>query len=185
MKAILISAALWLVPWFVQAQDITVDADKKLNTDFSAYKTYGWASQVDKELEPGVYFLNDLALLRRIREAVGFALDGRGYRLSRSKPDLLINFRVFDQPTSIKGFTGYGQSYFGIGEVRDPEDATTFDVKAGSIIVNVIDTKTGQMVWRGLASGLTNTNGFDRTDNRIRQAVKLMFDQYPVKAVSR
>lgn len=183
MKKVLIAAVLLLTGYLTQAQDILVDADKKLNTDFSKYKTYTWASQVDNKLDPGIYFLNDLALKKRLRDAVGFAMDGRGYTFTRNAPDLLINFRVFDQPASIKGFTGYGESYFGVGEVRDPEDATTFEVAAGSIIVNVIDMKTGQNVWRGLASGLTNTNGFDRSDNRIRQAVKLMFDQYPVRAV--
>lgn len=182
MKKVIIATALFLVASLTQAQQITVDADKKLNTDFSKYKTYAWASQVDSKLDPGFYFLNDLTLKDRIRESVRFAMDGRGYKYARQSPDLLVNFRVFDKPASIKGFTGYGTTYFGVGEVRDPEDATTFDVQAGSLIVNLIDTKTGQVVWRGLASGLTNTNGFDRNENKIKQAVNLVFDKYTYRA---
>ncbi len=178
----ILAAALLLTAGLVQAQNVTVDADRKLNVDFSKYKTYTWASQVDNRLDPGFYFLNDLTLKKRIRDAVGFALDGRGYKLTRQSPDLLVNFRVFEKPTTIKGFTGYGTTYFGVGEVREPEDVTTFDVKAGSIILNLVDTKTGQVVWRGLASGLTNANGFDRDENRIRQAVNLIFEKYPYRA---
>ena len=182
-KTIMLTAILVVMAASVTlAQNITIDADKKLNTDFSKYKTYTWASQVDSELDPGFYFLNDLALKKRIRDAVRFAMEGRGYTYNRQKADLLVNFRVFDQPATIKGFTGYGTSYFGTGEVRSPEDATSFNVKAGSIILNLIDKKTGQVVWRGLASGLTNTNGFDRDENKIKQAINLMFENYNQRA---
>jgi hypothetical protein len=182
MKKLIVATALLLVAGLSQAQNITVDADKKLNTDFSKYKTYGWASQVDNKLDPGFYFLNDLVLKERIRDAVQYAMDGRGYKLTRQKPDLLVNFRVFDQPTSIKRYTGYGTTYFGSEEVREPEDVTTFNIKAGSLIINLVDTKTGQVVWRGLASGLTNNNGFDRDHNKIKQAINLVFDQYGYRA---
>lgn len=164
------------------AQSIVIDADKKLNTDFSKYKTYAWASQVSDRLEPGLYFLNDLALKERIRNAVGYELDGRGYNYAPKSADLLVNFRVFDQPTTIKGFTGYGTTYFGSTEVREPEDVTTFNVKPGSLIINLVDTKTGQVVWRGLASGLTNKNAFDRRNNKIREAVTLLFDKFNYRA---
>lgn len=182
MKKLLLAAALLLTASLTQAQNVTVDTEKKLNTDFSKYKTYTWASQVDNKLDPGFYFLNDLELKQRIRQAVAFELDGRGYKFQRQNPDLLINFRVFDKPTKITGYTGYGTTYFGSKEVRNPEDQKTFDVKAGSIVINMVDVKTGQVVWRGLASGITNTNGFDRSQNKIKQALNLIFEKYPFRA---
>lgn len=163
------------------AQNVTIDADKKLNTDFSKYKTYTWASQVDNKLDPGFYFLNDLELKDRIRQAVAFEMDGRGYKFQRDSPDLIVNFRVFDKPAKIEGYDGYGTTYFG-NELREPEDMKTIDAKAGSIIVNLIDRKTGQSVWRGLASGLTNENGFDRDHNKIKEAMNLIFEKYEYRA---
>jgi len=109
-------------------------------------------------------------------------LEGRGYKMDRQSPYLIVNFRVFDKATTIKGYTGYGTTYFGAEEVREPEDAKTFEVKAGSIILNLIDKKSGQVVWRGLASGLTNANGFDRDKNKIKEAVNLMFNKYEYRA---
>ncbi len=70
MKSLIIAAALLLTASLTQAQDVTVDTEKKLNIDFSKYKTYTWASQVDNKLDPGFYFLNDLELKQRIRDAV-------------------------------------------------------------------------------------------------------------------
>lgn len=182
MKKVTLLIWLLLIAGWGRAQTVTVDADKKLNHDFSKYKTYAWASQVDSDLDPGLYFLNDLALKKRVRDAVRFALEGRGYTFSRQNPDLLVNFRVFDQPTTIRGYAGYGTTYFGTTEIREPDDATSFEVKAGSLIVNLVDVKSGRVVWRGLASGLTTTNGFDRSDNKIKQAVNLIFEQYGFRA---
>ncbi len=181
MKTLFFAAVLMLTASLTQAQNVTVDADKKLNVDFSKYKTYAWASQVDSKLDPGFYFLNDLALKDRVRNAVKSELEGRGYKLQRQSPDLIVNFRVFDKPTTIKGYTGYGTTYFG-KELREQEDQKTFEVKAGSIIVNLIDVKTGQAVWRGLASGITSSNGFDRNQNKIKQAVNLVFEKYGYRA---
>lgn len=182
MKNLVITAGLFLMTSLTQAQNVTVDTDRKLNTDFNKYKTYTWASQVDNKLDPGLYFLNDLALKERIRRAVSSEMAGRGYKFSRKSPNLLINFRVFEKPTTIQGYTGYGTTYFGSNEIREPEDATTYYVKAGSIIVNMIDMKTGQAIWRGIASGITNGNGFDRDQNKIKQAINLIFEKYTARA---
>ncbi len=188
MKKILLVAALSLTVFSAcktsskmsGTQHVTVDTEKKLNTDFSKYKTYAWASQVDNKLDPGFYFLNDLELKARIRDAVKYEMDARAYTFQRQSPDLIVNFRVFEKPTKIQGYTGYGTTYFG-NEVREPEDATTFDVKAGSIVVNLVDEKTGQVVWRGLISGLTNDNGFDRSQNKIKESINLIFEKYPFR----
>ncbi len=165
-----------------QSGSVTVDADKKLNTDFSNYKTYAWSSQVDSKLDEGIYFLNDLVLKERIRNATGYEMDSRGYRKASQSPDLLVNFRVFEQPTTIKGYSGYGTTYWGTQEVREPEDTTSFQVERGTVIINLIDTKTGSMVWRGFASGLMDGNVFNKNEDKIKEAVHLIFEEYPVRA---
>ncbi|WP_254448870.1 DUF4136 domain-containing protein [Spirosoma rhododendri] len=42
--------------------------------------------------------------------------------------------------------------------------------------------KTGQFVWRGFASGMTNSNGFDRGHDEINYAVNLLFEKYGYRA---
>ncbi len=169
---------------FAQSSSITVDADKQLNTDFSKYKTFAWASQVDSKLAPGVYFLGDLALKERIRNAVGYEMEARGYQKIRQTPDLLVNFRVFDQAATIKGYSGYGTTYWGNQEVRQAEDTTSFQVQPGTLIVNVVDTKTGAIVWRGFASGLIDNSVFEKREDKIKEAVHLIYNQYPTEVPS-
>ncbi|MDJ1499203.1 DUF4136 domain-containing protein [Xanthocytophaga agilis] len=165
-----------------QKQNVQVNSDKQLNIDWSKYKTYAWASQVDSKLDPGIYFLNDLVLKERIRSAVGYEMDGRGYEKVSQSPDIIVNFRVFDQPTTLKGYTGYGTSYWGSQEVRQPEDTTSYNVERGTLIVNVIDTKSGETIWRGFASGLMNGTTFNKEEEKIKEAVNLIYQDYPARA---
>src|SRR5688500_1034344 len=96
----------------VNAQTITVKSDRVQDSDFSDYKTFYWASQVDSWLDEGLYFLNDLTMKAMIRDAVKGELMGLGYGLQSQDPDLIVNFRVFEKPVTIKGFEGYGASYW-------------------------------------------------------------------------
>lgn len=182
MKRFLLVAALCLTVSFVRAQDVTIDSETKPNTDFSKFKTYTWASQVDSQSDQGQYFLNDLTLKKQIKDAVSYAMDGRGYQLTRQNPDLIVNFRVFDKPTTIKGYTGSNSGYFNANEVQGLGDEQDIQVKEGTILVNIIDTKTSQAVWRGLASGLTSDNAFNRQESKVREAVNLIFNKYAYRA---
>lgn len=51
MKALKIAAMLLLTAGFVQAQDVVVKGNTKVNTDFSKYKTFAWA-QMDETAQP-------------------------------------------------------------------------------------------------------------------------------------
>jgi hypothetical protein len=164
------------------AQSITVNADKKLNVDLSGFKTFYWSTQVDSKLDPGLNFLNDLVLKDRIRKAVAYELEARGYKKMSSSPDMVVNFRVFDQPVTLKGYSGYGETYWGTQEIRQPEDTTSFQVERGTLLISFLDRAKGSVIWQGFASGLTSANGFDRSDNRIKQAVHLIFEEFNQRA---
>ncbi|MVM31884.1 DUF4136 domain-containing protein [Spirosoma sp. HMF4905] len=177
MKRLFFVAAFALATSLTQAQTVTVDSELRPNVDFSHFKSYAWASQPTSKQETG----NTLALKKQVRDAVGYALDGRGYTLNRQSPDLIVNFRVFDKPTTIKGYTD-GDNYASLNEVQSLGKEKDITVKAGTILVNLVDTKTDQAIWQGLASGLTSTNKMDHQEGKIREAVNLIFNKYPYRA---
>ena len=164
----------------LHAQSITVESDRALNTDFSKYKTFGLASQVDSELDEGFYFLNDLVMKSMIRDAVKDELMGLGYTES-DEPDLIVNFRVFDEPVTLKGFEGYGTSYWS-EEYRQISDTTSYDVEAGTLLVSMADRESGQVVWQGFASGLLENNSFIKDEAKIHEAVNMIFEEYDQRA---
>jgi hypothetical protein len=57
MKALKLAVCLLLVSGFVAAQDVAVQGNTKLNTDFKKYKTFSW-TQTDKTAQPeGGYYI--------------------------------------------------------------------------------------------------------------------------------
>lgn len=167
---------------FSFAQDITVQADKKLNNDFGKYKTFYWTSQVDSKLDEGFYFLNDLILKTNTRNAIQSEMEGLGYKLQSTSPDLMVNFRLFDNATTLKSHESYGVSYWSGIEVHDPEDLKAYEVAAGTLLISILDVKKGDIVWQGFASGLINGKAFIKDEAKIKEAVNLIFDKYEYRA---
>ena len=164
------------------AQTINVKADRNLDTDFSKFNTFYFASQADAWLDEGMYFLNDLHMKAMVRDAVKAELMGLGYDLQSSDPDLIVNFRVFDEPVTLKGYSGYGTSYWGDERYREPEDTTSYDVEAGTLLISMADRESGRVVWQGFASGLIQNNEFIKEEGTIREAVNLIFEEFNQRA---
>jgi hypothetical protein len=181
-KLSLIFAFLLCISSLSFAQNITVEASQKQDANFDKYRTFYWSSQVDSKLDPGLYFLNDVALKGLIRQSVDNELQGLGYNKTSQNPDLIINFRVFDKPTTLRSYSDYGAGYWGTTSVNEPRNVTTHQVQAGTLVINMVDRKTGEVVWTGFASGLMDGNLFNKNEDKIKEAVNLIFDQYDYRA---
>lgn len=182
MKGIMLIAALCMFGiGTVQAQKIIVKGDRELGTDFGRFKSFYWANQAGMD-NNGIYFLNDLVFKADIREAVEHEMQGLGYRMEPQSPDLIVNFRVFDQKARIKGYEGYGQGYWENEEYRQASDTASYAIEPGTLIVSLVDRKSGTMVWQGFASGLINNNEFIKDEAKIREAVSLIFEEFGMRA---
>lgn len=166
----------------VNAQTITVRADEKLNTDFTKYKSFYFSSQADAWLDEGLYFMSDLHMKAVIRDAVKGELMGLGYELQSNEPDLIVNFRVFNEPVTLKGYEGYGETYWGGEQYREPEDTTSYNVEAGTLLLSMADRRSGHVVWQGFASGLIENDAFIKDEMKIRQAVNMIFQEFDRRA---
>src|SRR5688572_29156131 len=184
MKKIFLLAIVCLAACevFAQQHKIQVESDKALNVEFSKFKTFAFASMIDSNLETGVFFLNDLVFKSQLREAIQEELMGLGYKMDKENADLIVNFRVFEEPATLKGFEGYGSSYWGNKTYRQISERATYDVKAGTLLISLLDRKNSQVVWQGFASGLINNDKFIKAKSTIREAVNLIMDEYGVRA---
>lgn len=164
------------------AQSITVKSDRNLDQDFSEYKTFYWSSQADAWLDEGMYFLNDLTMKSMIRDAVKSEMMGLGYEMQSENPDLILNFRVFDEPVTLRGYEGYGTSYWGDERYREADDTTSYNVEAGTLLISMADRESGKVVWQGFASGLIENDVFIKDEGKIREAVNLVFEEFDQRA---
>ncbi len=180
LNVIVVLAALFLAA--CSKKSYKVDAVGNANATPAKANTYGFASQVDNKLDEGFFFLNDLILKAKIRDAVKHEMDSRGYTHTSSQPDLVVNFRVFDKPTQIQSVDQLGSNYWAAGEINGYTNPETVRLQEGSVIVHLVDRKTGKLLWQGYASGLMDGNVFTKEGNKIDEAVSMVFDKFNYRA---
>jgi hypothetical protein len=202
-------ALLLMAVGFAQAQDITVQGEKKPNADFKKYKTYGWMN-MDKQGGDVVEYVyeeqvpnskqrrnkgkdeyvvysygffvpsENPAVNNTVTSAIEYEMDARGYKKS-SNPDLLLSYRVLDNKSKIKAYNAPPTKVAG-GEVQQPQDTATFAVKGGTVLISMVDAKTDNVVWEGFASGVAKNNDSVNDEARIKTAVNQIFSRYGFRA---
>jgi len=151
------------------AQSINFDFDKTAN--FAGYRTYTWvrgASVPDQ--------LNHERVIGAINAQLSLKQLTKVER--QANPDLLVAYHAaFDTDVQVTGFaSGWGGFRFpaGSGVARADEIIT------GTLIVDLIDARTGTIVWRGTATKEINPNAKPaQRDKNINRAAEKLFKNYP------
>lgn len=139
--------------------DVNTDYDKA--APFAQYKTFKWY-QEKPTARPDSAYKYDTFLDQRIKKAVEAQLNKKGFRLATGMADVLIAYdakvvtrqEVNNNYAFAPGF-GYGYSYwygyrYNYGYSRFSQPPMLIDqYKDGSIIIDMIDAKDNQLIWRG------------------------------------
>jgi hypothetical protein len=152
------------------AQQVKTDYDRSAN--FAQYKTYSWEHVKTK----------DPLDVDRIKSAVNAALTAKGWTQVDSGGDVSIVAMEITQTqqtlnTYYDGFGGgWGWRRFGGGF---GEATTTTDTyKVGTVVVDLFDSKTKQLIWRGSASD-TLSNNSEKNIKNLDKGVGKMFKHFP------
>jgi hypothetical protein len=153
------------------AQQVKTDYDRGAN--FAQYKTYSWEHVKTQ----------DALDVDRIKNAVNAALAAKGWTQVDSGGDVSIvaveitrNQQTLN--TFYNGFGGgWGWRRFGGGGLGEAT-TTTETYKVGTVVVDLFDTKTKQLIWRG-ASSDTLSNNSDKNIKNLDKCVEKMFKKFP------
>jgi uncharacterized protein DUF4136 len=170
-------AALVLAPALARAQDVTYDFDK--STNFSGFRTYAM-----KEGTPvGQKMLDD-----RIIGAIEAQMAAKGLTKATANPDVFVVYHVaFDKQKDISTFSsgysgGYGPYGYHYGGGMGSSTTQVRDIVIGTLVIDVIDAKAGQVAWRGMGvKEIDTTAKPDKRDKSINKAVEKIFKNYPPK----
>jgi hypothetical protein len=151
------------------AQQVKTDYDHDAN--FNQYKTYSW-EKVQTQ---------DTLWVDRIKEAVNKDLTAKGWTPVASGGDVAIMAIETTQNqqtlnTFYDGFGG-GWRWRGFGGFGD-STTTVENYKVGTLVVDLFDTKTKKLIWRGSASD-TLSNKSDKNIKDLDKGVQKMFDHFP------
>ena len=163
-------------------------SNKKLNSN---YQSFAWLPE-SKSKASKIYD-NDVAT-DRIVEATSTALENRGLKLDNKNPDLLIKYTasvntttkqysdpVYYNPPAryvprvafSRGRAFYYYSYINPYPVYVGSEMRKINVKEGSVMIDLIDRKSGKLIWRGWAEGeITNS---EKAINDIPKVVDNIF----------
>lgn len=124
---------------------------------------------------------------RKVRAAVEQELQAKGFRReSASEPDFLIAYYPVYQTrrtrthTSV-GFGGPGwRRPWGYGVGVRFGSTQTHVTKEGSIVLEIVDGRSNQLVWQATAEGaLSNLDDPQESQARITQAVRDLLERFP------
>ena len=146
-------------------------------TDFTQFRTYDWGPADalptgDPRLDEDPFFLD------HFEGAVETTMAGRGYRRAESEaPDLLVHYHAAITPRIDINRLDSDRGYCYDGDCR----VRTIESETGTLVIDVIDTRTHKLIWRGWAQhGVVDIlNNRDRMETRINQAVARMLARLP------
>jgi len=154
------------------AQHVETDFDHQAN--FSQYKTYSW--QVIKP-ENSLWDA-------RIKNAVDTQLAAKGWTQVDSGGDVTIVAigTTHTQRTLQTFYDGFGggwrwRGFYGMGDATTTEQ----DYKEGTLVVDLYDGKTKQLIWRGSAED-TLSDKAAKNEKNLDKGVAKMFKKFPPDA---
>jgi hypothetical protein len=145
----------------------SVDYDR--SASFSRYKTFAFA--------PGTPARRSLTQ-NRIEKVIGSTLQSKGLALvALEVPDLRVFTHVIvERQQRIETIVwGYGWRWGG-----GIAASTITDLPIGTLIVDLVDTETKTIVWRGEATDALDSSSEAR-QRQLQVAVAKMFEDFPVR----
>ncbi len=148
-----------------QAQSVQSDYDRSFN--FSNLKTFGFAVQNRRANDP---LAGDSLNSQRIRTALESQLIANGYRLDNGDADFAIVYHVMTKDKLSVQDYGYGPPRF-----WGSRNIHVNQYSEGTLLVDFVDLKTNQVIWRGRASGTLEMKGVDK---KISKSVEKLVKQF-------
>jgi hypothetical protein len=155
----------------LSAQQVKTDYDRSAN--FGQYKTYSW-EQVKTR---------DPLFVDRIKSDVHAALAAKGWTEVPSGGDVsIIAIQTTQEQQTLNTFYdgfggGWGWRRFGGGGFGDAT-TTTETYQVGTLVIDLFDTKTKQLIWRGTASDTLSNNSNKNIEN-LNKGVEKLFKKFP------
>ena len=157
----------------ILAQAVTIDYDHSVN--FLKLKTYTWGSI--HATDPGVEDRISIAVNRDM-SARYMNLAGKNAEVTVTAVDASQNQQEYSD--FYAGLNNLAwQRPWGSGGFLDTE-ATLQDVPLNTLIIDMYDTKTQKLLWRGMVN-VPLSGSEDKKDDTIDKAVTQLIGKYPPK----
>ena len=161
------------------SSEIRVSTDFDPDYDLNKYSSFGWLKTANIELEQNPLYYNELND-KRIKSAVQEQLKRKGYMLLEAKPDLIVHYHIIVDDQSIVTTDPFGYFY---SPYWTHLQTTIRQYREGTLIVDIMDPKTNNLIWRGYAvSPIEEVYTSSKIDSLVKIAVAKIFKKFPKKS---
>ncbi|MBI4913695.1 MAG: DUF4136 domain-containing protein [Acidobacteria bacterium] len=186
MKSLKLVARALLLAVLAACIGYSVKYDFDPGANFKSYRSFDWyaASKAAKAKSQGQA---SPLVDKRVRLAVEQQLVAKGYRLeTQGDPDFLVTYYPVFRNRQVRTRTTVGTGGWGwhrpwgyrVGARFTT--AETHNYREGTIILEIVDFRTDQLVWHGAAQGaLTGLDNPEEAQQQISQAVRDLLEKFP------
>ena len=178
----LLSLGIWLSG--CSASRVNTDSDPKMN--LSSYHTFRFTDS-DDQAGPNPLYHSSI-LENAIHAQIAMELEKRGIREDTQQPDMLVAYHTYTEKKQSSVNNYYPMMYGGWSWRFYPWGYTPYpygywngynrNYTEGTLIIDAIDAKSNQLVWRGSISDAINTPS--DLHSKAVKAVKLVFKKFPI-----
>ena len=151
----------------IPALAISIKTDYDKNYNFGELKTFAFQNQKRGNNDP---LKTNTLMSSRIKDSLTTQLEANGYKQNDDNPNFYVAYYAGSkEKLDIESF-GYGYPRYwrwGFGN-----DIWTRYYTEGSIVVDVIEAKNNQLVWRGLVTDMVDDNKPDQSEKQINNGAK-------------
>lgn len=170
-----------------------VDADKKVARSLSSYSSYAFLPNQDT-IQTSNY--DNARVNEIVIDEIRTSMQEKNYRLDRNQPDLLVYYHLMlDEEMAVNAnpvYTNY--SYYRPGHYVGPyyrnytynnyftvprivgSNVQQIPYKEGTLVIDLIDRRTNEIVWRGSAEDVIERNDLEA---ELRSYVDAIFERLP------
>lgn len=180
-KGLVALASLALVACATPGAKIRTNSDESV--DFTQYRSFAFVSPLGTDRAS-----YESLVSRALKAAARRELEARGLVYQEISPDLLVNFsgrlddklRVSPSPslTVGMGYYGYRHGIYGTWPLYHETDVDQYT--QGTLNVDVVDTRRGQMVWEGVAVGRVTDKTLASAESAINRVMPQIFEKFPL-----
>lgn len=171
-----------MVGWAVGcAATMTIDTQHEADIDFSKYHTWNWLpAKGNQPIDPGVA---DPDVQARIPKAIESEFLSRGFRQTPDSADCFVVYHAalaehLSETTVDDRYDNASYAEYS----RDWEHGYTHEWQEGSLVIDILDSQTAKLVWRGSAQAEITLDATDEEkDERVNEAVRKMLKKFPPK----
>jgi hypothetical protein len=169
LALVTLATVFFAIPAF--PQKVVTDYDH--SADFTRYHTYSW----------GHIHASDPLFEQRMREAIDHALQSKGWQEVPDGGDATVTAisvrRNKHEYTTF--YDGFGPRWGWHGWGTGMATTTVEDVPMGTLIVDLYDTNSERLVWRGEARMDLSDNP-EKDTGKLQKAAEKMFNKFPPKS---